>query len=43
LHARLQPGATPALVLQDIKVFLSRRYALEHSTIQLEAADCADD
>jgi hypothetical protein len=24
-------------------VFLSRRYALEHSTIQLEAADCADD
>ena len=43
LHARLQPGATPALVLQEIKIFLSRRYALEHSTIQLEAADCADD
>ena len=42
LHARLEPGAESAIVLQDIKVFLSRRYALEHSTIQLEAADCAD-
>jgi cobalt-zinc-cadmium efflux system protein len=43
LHARIQPDAAPAIVLQEIKVFLSRRYALEHSTIQLEAADCADD
>lgn len=43
LHARIQPDVVPAIVLQDIKVFLSRRYALEHSTIQLEAADCADD
>jgi hypothetical protein len=30
------------VVLQDIKLFLARRYALEHSTIQLEPADCAD-
>jgi cobalt-zinc-cadmium efflux system protein len=43
LHARIQPDAAPAIVLQDIKAFLSRRYSLEHSTIQLEAADCADD
>ncbi len=43
LHARIHPDAAPAIVLQDIKVFLSRRYAVEHSTIQLEAADCADD
>jgi cobalt-zinc-cadmium efflux system protein len=43
LHARIQPDAESSIVLQDIKVFLSRRYALEHSTIQLEAADCADD
>jgi cobalt-zinc-cadmium efflux system protein len=42
LHARVDPGAESAVVLADIKVFLSRRYALEHSTIQLEAADCAD-
>jgi cobalt-zinc-cadmium efflux system protein len=43
LHARIQPDAAPVIVLQEIKTFLSRRYALEHSTIQLEAADCADD
>jgi cobalt-zinc-cadmium efflux system protein len=43
LHAHIQPDAAPAIVLRDIKVFLSRRYALEHSTIQLEPADCADD
>ena len=43
LHARIEPDAAPAIVLQDIKAFLLRRYALEHSTIQLEAADCADD
>ena len=42
LHARIQPDAAPAIVLQDIKAFLLRRYALEHSTIQLEASDCAD-
>jgi cobalt-zinc-cadmium efflux system protein len=42
LHARIQPDAAPAIVLQDIKAFLSRRYALEHSTIQLEASDCPD-
>ncbi|HEY7377363.1 MAG TPA: cation diffusion facilitator family transporter, partial [Steroidobacteraceae bacterium] len=42
LHARIQPDAESAAVLQDIKLFLSRRYALEHSTIQLEAADCVD-
>jgi cobalt-zinc-cadmium efflux system protein len=43
LHAHIQPDAAPAIVLRDIKAFLSRRYALEHSTIQLEPADCADD
>ncbi len=42
LHARIQAEASPELVLQEIKLFLARRYALDHSTIQLEPADCAD-
>ncbi len=42
LHARIQEKASPELVLQEIKIFLARRYSLEHSTIQLEPADCAD-
>lgn len=42
LHARVEAQASLQLVLQEIKVFLARRYAIEHSTIQLEPADCAD-
>jgi cobalt-zinc-cadmium efflux system protein len=42
LHARVEAHAAQHLVLQEIKLFLARRYALEHSTIQLEPADCAD-
>lgn len=42
LHARIRTDATPEPVLQGIKVFLARRYALEHSTIQIERDDCAD-
>lgn len=42
LHARVEAHASQHLVLQEIKVFLAKRYALEHSTIQLEPADCAD-
>jgi cobalt-zinc-cadmium efflux system protein len=42
LHARVEAQASSQLVLQEIKVFLARRYAIEHSTIQLEPADCAD-
>jgi cobalt-zinc-cadmium efflux system protein len=42
LHARIAAEAPTQVVLQEIKVFLARRYALEHSTIQLEPADCAD-
>jgi Co/Zn/Cd efflux system component len=30
------------VVLAEIKHFLAERYALEHSTIQIEPADCAD-
>lgn len=43
LHARIAPDASAGLVLGEIKRFLAERYALEHSTIQLEPADCADD
>ncbi len=42
LHARIQAEVSPQLVLQEIKVFLAHQYALEHSTIQLERAGCAD-
>lgn len=42
LHARVEAHASQHLVLQEIKVFLAKRYALEHSTIQLEPANCAD-
>jgi cobalt-zinc-cadmium efflux system protein len=42
LHARVDAQASSHMVLREIKVFLARRYALEHSTIQLEPADCAD-
>jgi len=43
LHARMESGASSDLVLAEIKAFLSARYALDHSTIQLEPAECADD
>lgn len=42
LHARIAPDASAGVVLGEIKRFLAERYALEHSTIQLEPADCAD-
>jgi cobalt-zinc-cadmium efflux system protein len=42
LHASIQPDASAATVLREIKAFLSVRYALEHSTIQIELAECAD-
>lgn len=43
LHARIQQGASAGVVLAEIKSFLLARYALDHSTIQIEPAECADD
>jgi len=43
LHARIGTDASAALVLGEIKAFLADRYGLDHSTIQLEHADCADE
>lgn len=43
LHARLAPGADAAVALAALKSVLVDEYAITHSTIQLEASDCADD
>jgi cobalt-zinc-cadmium efflux system protein len=42
LHARVEAQASTQVVLREMKAFLARRYALEHSTIQIEPADCVD-
>jgi len=43
LHARLAPGADAAGALAALKRVLVSDYAITHSTIQLEAAECVDD
>ncbi len=43
LHARLAPGADAAAALAALKRVLVEEYAISHSTIQLEATECADD
>jgi cobalt-zinc-cadmium efflux system protein len=42
LHARLAVGADGHAALADIKAVLVREYGIEHSTVQLELADCVD-
>ena len=42
LHARLTPGADAAQALVSVKELLRRDYRIDHSTIQLEATECAD-
>jgi cobalt-zinc-cadmium efflux system protein len=43
LHANVRQGADHGRVLQAIKTHLSERFAVEHSTVQLEPGPCADD
>jgi cobalt-zinc-cadmium efflux system protein len=43
LHIRLAPGGAPDQALADVKAWLLRRYGVEHSTVQLERGDCADE
>jgi cobalt-zinc-cadmium efflux system protein len=43
LHANVRQGADHSRVLQAIKSHLSERFAVEHSTVQLEPGPCADD
>jgi cobalt-zinc-cadmium efflux system protein len=42
LHARLSPGADAGAALLAIKKVLVAEFAIEHSTIQIEPADCVD-
>jgi cobalt-zinc-cadmium efflux system protein len=42
LHANVREGADHGRVLQAIKRHLSERFAVEHSTVQLEPGPCAD-
>jgi cobalt-zinc-cadmium efflux system protein len=42
LHARLAPGADAGVALVSLKRVLVADYAIEHSTIQIEPADCVD-
>jgi cobalt-zinc-cadmium efflux system protein len=43
LHAQLREDADHGRVLRAIKTHLSDRFAVEHSTVQLEPGACADD
>ena len=42
LHAEVAVGADRDVVLRQIKLVLKQRFAIAHTTIQLEAAGCAD-
>ena len=42
LHARIAPGADAAETLVALKRILIEEFKIEHSTIQMEPADCAD-
>jgi cobalt-zinc-cadmium efflux system protein len=42
LHAEVSEGADRDAVLRQIKLVLKQRFAIAHTTIQLEAAGCAD-
>jgi len=42
LHAEVSEGADRDVVLREIKRVLKVRFAISHTTIQLEAAGCAD-
>jgi cobalt-zinc-cadmium efflux system protein len=42
LHARLAPGADAGTALIAIKQVLVTEFAIDHSTIQIEPADCVD-
>ncbi|HEY4406783.1 MAG TPA: cation diffusion facilitator family transporter [Xanthobacteraceae bacterium] len=42
LHVRCRPDADPTSVIRAINERLKARYRIDHSTIQIEAEDCAD-
>jgi cobalt-zinc-cadmium efflux system protein len=42
LHVALQPGADPAQVLRTAKGIIAGKFAIDHSALQLEQAECPD-
>jgi cobalt-zinc-cadmium efflux system protein len=42
LHVRLAAGADPGQTLQAVKHVLLSEYGIDHSTVQVEPADCVD-
>jgi cobalt-zinc-cadmium efflux system protein len=42
LHVALQPGADPAHVLRTAKGIIAGKFAIDHSALQLEQAECPD-
>jgi cobalt-zinc-cadmium efflux system protein len=42
LHVALQPGADPAHVLRNAKGIIAGKFAIDHSALQLEQAECPD-
>jgi cobalt-zinc-cadmium efflux system protein len=42
LHVRLAAGADPGQALQAVKHVLLSEYGIDHSTVQVEPADCVD-
>ncbi|MBV8650403.1 MAG: cation transporter, partial [Alphaproteobacteria bacterium] len=43
LHVRSTEGADPAAVIPALNRRLKERFAIAHSTIQIDMADCADE
>lgn len=44
MHLRLHAATgNPTALIRDVKAFLANRYAIGHSTIEIEIDDCADD
>ncbi|GAB4230315.1 MAG: cation diffusion facilitator family transporter [Kiloniellaceae bacterium] len=43
LHARIGQAADPQATLERIKQVLSKRYGIDHSTVQIERGPCGDD
>lgn len=42
LHVALQPGADPTHVLRTAKGIIAGKFAIDHSALQLEQAECPD-
>jgi Co/Zn/Cd efflux system component len=43
LHVALVPDADPARVLREAKRVIAEKFAIDHSALQLEQAECPDE